>query len=226
MTGLSVKGLKKSYWHLGQEISVLESISLDVFEGKSLSIVGQSGAGKSTFLHCLGLIDSFDAGEIYLGTELVARGGAGSTSADLAVQRRKSIGFVFQFHFLMPELSALENVMVPLLLSRLERAEAVKRSEAILSDVGLSHRLTHRTAELSGGEQQRVAIARALVHRPKVILADEPTGNLDPKTADSVFNVLKDQTLRLKAILIMATHNLDLAKRLDDQKALIGGRLQ
>ncbi len=226
MNSLTISGLKKSYWHLGSEIPVLEGIDLNLSDGQSLSIVGQSGSGKSTLLHCLGLIDTIDRGEIRLGEDIVSRGGMTAKDSALALRRRKSIGFVFQFHFLMPELTALENVMVPLLILRMDTEEATQRAQQILNDVGLSHRLTHRTSELSGGEQQRVAIARALVHQPKLILADEPTGNLDPRTADSVFNVLKDQTLRLKAILIMATHNLELAKRLDLQKSLSEGKLQ
>jgi len=220
------RNIQKIFHQESGDVRVLEDVSVALQAGESLSIVGQSGVGKSTLLHCLGLLDTIDKGEIFFSDELVSRGGESSTQDARALVRRRSIGFVFQFHYLMSELTAMENVMLPLLMSDHSQEEAESRAKEILSSVGLSHRLQHRPSKLSGGEQQRVAIARALVHRPKLILADEPTGNLDPKTAENVFNVLKDQSLRLKAILIMATHHMDLAKNFDKQATLVGGRLQ
>lgn len=178
--------------------------------------------GKSTLLHCLGLLDIPDSGEIRINDQVVQF----DSKDKLAQNRRRSIGFVFQFHYLMAELSAAENVAVPLLIQGVSQAEAIERSKLWLGRVGLSHRLTHRPAELSGGEQQRVAIARALVHQPKVILADEPTGNLDPDTARQVFDVLKEECRKLNSILMMATHNMELARNLDAVKTLHRGVLE
>jgi len=223
---LQVLKLKKAYAQPDRPVPVLSDVSFAMSEGESLSIVGQSGVGKSTLLHCVGLLDSFEEGEIRFGGDIVARGGLHALRDQAALERRKKIGFVFQFHYLMGELTAHENVMVPLLLEKRGMDEAASRSREMLSNVGLAGRLDHRPSQLSGGEQQRVAIARALVSQPKIILADEPTGNLDPKTADHVFSVLKDQCLRLKAILIMATHNLELARNLDKTTTLSEGRLQ
>jgi len=168
--------------------------------------------GKSTLLHCLGLLDRIDSGEIEMNGEILSSSGAWS---EMALQRRQSVGFVFQFHYLMAELTALANAMIPLLMQNVGVKEAAQRAQEILGSVGLSERLNHRPSQLSGGEQQRVAIARALIHRPKLILADEPTGNLDPKTASSVFEILKSQCQLSGAILIMATHNHELAGKLD-----------
>ncbi len=223
---LRVQNVSKAFRQSDQSIPVLSGLSLELNEGESLSIVGQSGVGKSTLLHCLGLLDSIDQGEIYFGSERVAQAGTKPSQKSGVLQRRRQIGFVFQFHYLMAELSALENVMVPLMLNCQEADSAFGRAKAFLERVGLGHRLDHRPSQLSGGEQQRVAIARALVHEPKIILADEPTGNLDPKTAEQVFSVLKEQSLSLKAILVMATHNLELARFLGRKATLIEGRLQ
>lgn len=217
---IRVVNLHKSYTQLTNSIPVLRGVSFECLAGESLAIVGASGIGKSTLLHCLGLIDRIDQGEIYF---------SGSPSpADEKARcefRKSSIGFVFQFHYLMAELTALENVMIPLLLSGVQPHEASQRATEWLQRVQLSHRITHRPAELSGGEQQRVAIARALVNKPKIILADEPTGNLDPETARKVFDVLRDQCKSLNSILIMATHNYDLAKNLDKLSTLDKGVL-
>jgi lipoprotein-releasing system ATP-binding protein len=228
MTGepqLVVSGLSKAYEKAGERIVVLENLELSLHAGQSLSIVGQSGVGKSTLLHCLGLVDTFDSGSIQWNGELFVSAGE-QEARHRAALRRRYFGFVFQFHYLMSELTALENVSLSLLLSGVGRREAQEKAAAYLAQLGLSHRLNHRPSELSGGEQQRVAIARALVHEPKIILADEPTGNLDPKTAEHVFDVLREQCLRLKAILIMATHHMGLAAKVEIQKNLQGGRLQ
>lgn len=214
--------LHKSYHRLGQKISVLAGVSFELEPGKSLAVVGASGVGKSTLLHCLGLLDIPDRGEIRINDQAIRF----DSKDKLAQDRRRSIGFVFQFHYLMAELSAVENVAIPLLIQGVSQGESFERAKLWLSRVGLSHRLLHRPAELSGGEQQRVAIARALVHQPKVILADEPTGNLDPDTARQVFDVLKEECRKLNSILMMATHNMELARNLDAVKTLHRGILE
>lgn len=218
---LKVSHLQKSYQQFDKKIPVLTDVCFELQAGESMAIVGASGVGKSTLLHCLGLLDKIDGGEIYLGNECVSFG----SSDELTRRRRKSIGFVFQFHYLMAELTALENVSIPLFLHGLSKEEAEKRAKSWLERVGLSHRLTHKPAQLSGGEQQRVAIARALVHEPKIILADEPTGNLDPETARQVFQILKEQCEQLKGILVMATHNLELAQNLSKRATLNKGTI-
>jgi lipoprotein-releasing system ATP-binding protein len=174
-----VEDLHKKFQHMGRELEVLRGIDLNIYAGQVLAIVGASGAGKSTLLHCIGTLDLPSSGRIRLaGEELTTM-----SSARLAAVRNKSIGFVFQFHHLLPEFNALENVMLPGLIQGRSRKEMEKRAGALLEEVGLSHRVTHRPGELSGGEQQRVAVARALVLDPKLLLADEPTGNLDSATA-------------------------------------------
>ncbi len=218
---LRVKDLHKAYWQGGQEINVLRGVDFEVDSGQSLAIVGASGVGKSTLLHCLGLLDTFDQGEIYFGDEKWVY-----ENADRRAQkRREKIGFVFQFHYLMAELTALENVSLPLMIARQSMKETIQKSKVWLDRMGLSHRLNHRPAELSGGEQQRVSIARALVHEPQLILADEPTGNLDPHTAEEVFKTFVKQCHSLGSVLVMATHNHSLARFLDKTVRLEEGRI-
>src|SRR5690348_9486400 len=180
-----IEGLYKSFLHMGQTLEVLKGIDLNIYAGEFLSIVGASGAGKSTLLHCIGTLDLPTAGRIRLsGEELTTM-----SSARLAAVRNKSIGFVFQFHHLLPEFNALENVMLPGLIQGRSRSEMSKRATALLEEVGLGHRVSHRPGELSGGEQQRVAVARALTLDPKLLLADEPTGNLDSSTSDAIHDL-------------------------------------
>ncbi len=218
---LVVESLRKSYRRAEEQIDVLQGLHLRLNKGESLAVVGSSGSGKSTLLHCLGLIDSIDGGSITLnGLEI-----SNVNVEGRAQLRSEYLGFIFQFHYLMSDLSAIENVMVPLLMKGVPQEEATTRSKSMLDRVGLTHRLQHRPSELSGGEQQRVAIARALVNNPRVILADEPTGNLDPDTARKVFDVLVEQCKALEAILIMATHNLELAKNLQSVATLSKGIL-
>jgi lipoprotein-releasing system ATP-binding protein len=217
---LQVEGLYKSYHQLSHEIPVLKGVSFSIASGRSLALVGASGIGKSTLLHCVGLIDTIDRGQIQIVGETIQQ--EEKIRCEL---RKKYIGFVFQFHYLMAELSAEENVAVPLLLCGASQMVAREKAAQWLDRVGLSHRRTHIPAELSGGEQQRVAIARALVNNPKIILADEPTGNLDPDTSRKVFEVLREQCKSLNSILIMATHNYELAKNLDETATLSGGVL-
>lgn len=213
--------LSKSYWQSGQEIRVLQDVDLELKAGESLAIVGASGVGKSTLLHCLGLLDEFDRGELEIaGVQL-----SSIRTKEVPRIRQEKIGFVFQFHYLMAELTALENVMIPLLIAGRERSQAESMAAGWLDRVGLAERLSHRPSQLSGGEQQRVAIARALVREPKLIIADEPTGNLDPQTANEVFDVLVKRSLELGAVFIMATHNLELSKRLNKTATLLQGHL-
>jgi len=203
-----ISDLRKSFQHMGRNLDVLKGVNLAIPRGQMLSIVGPSGAGKSTLLHCLGTLDTPTSGSILFdGQELTTM-----PSAKLASVRNRSIGFVFQFHHLMPEFTALENVMMPGLIQGMSRREIRKRAESLLNEVGLAHRETHRPGELSGGEQQRVAVARALVLEPKLILADEPTGNLDTKTGDAVHELFFDINRRHGTSVIVVTHNPEFAK--------------
>src|SRR6188474_2262511 len=177
-----VEDLHKSFQHMGRTLEVLKGIDLNIYSGQVLAIVGASGAGKSTLLHCIGTLDLPSKGKIRLaGEELTTM-----SSTRLAAVRNKSIGFVFQFHHLLPEFNALENVMLPGLIQGRGRKEMERRARSLLEEVGLAERVTHRPGELSGGEQQRVAVARALALDPKLLLADEPTGNLDTATSDAI----------------------------------------
>lgn len=216
MSILRIQDLSKSYWQGGVEIPVLRKFSLQLERGEALAITGASGVGKSTLLHCIGLLDSFDSGELFLEGQALHQ----MTEKNRILFRREKIGFVFQFHYLMAELTALENVMVPLRLQGIQIETCRRRAADWLERVGLGARMNHRPAELSGGEQQRVAIARALVKKPSLILADEPTGNLDPQTASKVFGLFKDCCRESSASLLMTTHNLELAGRLDREMHL------
>jgi lipoprotein-releasing system ATP-binding protein len=192
-------------------LEILKGAELAVWPGQSVALVAPSGAGKSTLLHIAGLLEHPDGGEVYI--DAVAT----STLSDVERTRirRSEIGFVYQFHHLLPEFSALENVMLPQMIRGLGRNEATTRATELLSYLGLRERLSHRPAELSGGEQQRVAIARAVANAPRILLADEPTGNLDPRTSDHVFSAL-DQLVRASGLaMIVATHNMEIAARMD-----------
>jgi lipoprotein-releasing system ATP-binding protein len=216
-----VENLTKVFDHGGRRLEVLRGIQLTLQEGEILSVVGKSGAGKSTLLHVLGTIDHPTSGRIFFaGQDLQAL-----SSAQLAEFRNRFIGFVFQFHHLLPEFTALENVMIPGLIQRLSRREATDRARAILVAVGLEDRLTHRPGELSGGEQQRVALARALVLQPKLLLADEPTGNLDSKTGESVHELFLELNAKLRTTMLIVTHNNDLADRLPRRLVMVDGVL-
>ena len=201
-------------------MEVLKGVDLTFSQGDKAAIVGASGVGKTTFLHVLGTLDRPTSGKVlYEGKDVYTLNEKG-----LAHFRNREIGFVFQFHHLLPEFSALENTMMPCLIQGIPKKESVSRAEAILTLVGLKERLSHKPGELSGGEQQRVAVARALVLEPKVLLADEPTGNLDGKTGESVFDLLRELN-RIKGVtLIVVTHNLRLAEKLSRQVQLVDGR--
>ena len=209
-------------YHQGDAVlEILKGGDLAIWPGQSVALVAPSGAGKSTLLHIAGLLEHADGGEVFLDGEPTA---ALSDSARTRL-RRNSIGFVYQAHHLLPEFSAIENVMLPQMVRGLGRSEARKRASELLSYLGLGERLTHRPAELSGGEQQRVAIARAVANVPRLLLADEPTGNLDPKTSDHVFQALS-QLIRASGLTVMlATHNMEIAARMDRRVTIRDGQI-
>jgi lipoprotein-releasing system ATP-binding protein len=219
---VEVRSLRKSFWIDRTEVPVLKGIDTALRAGEMISIVGPSGAGKSTFLHIVGTLDEPTSGQVLFdGRDVFAL-----SRSELAVFRNKTIGFVFQFHHLLPEFSALENVMMPALIQRLPRAEAMARSRELLEVVGLGPRLAHKPGELSGGEQQRVAIARALVLRPRLVLADEPTGNLDSKTSEGIHDLFGTLNRRYGVTLVVVTHNDALARRMPRRLRMIDGVLE
>jgi lipoprotein-releasing system ATP-binding protein len=219
---VSVSGLHKSYPVGEHKLHVLRDVSLEVAAGEMLAIVGQSGVGKSTLLHVLGGLDRVDAGEVRIGdTELTAL-----PDAAIVEFRNRNIGFVFQFHHLLPEFDALENAEMPMRIARRPLAEARARATELLQRVGLSERLTHPPSMLSGGEQQRVAVARALIMRPALLLADEPTGDLDETTAESLERLLRDMHAEFGLTSIIATHNPRLAAACDRVLRMEQGRLR
>ena len=213
--------VERRYHQGDQVLEILKGGDLAVWPGQSVAMVAPSGAGKSTLLHIAGLLEHADGGEVYLD-------GAPTSALSDAVRtriRRNSIGFVYQAHHLLPEFSAVENVMLPQMVRGLGRSEAYKRASELLSYLGLAERLTHRPAELSGGEQQRVAIARAVANVPRLLLADEPTGNLDPHTAEHVFNALTQLVRASGLAVIVATHNMEIASRMDRRVTLKDGKV-
>jgi lipoprotein-releasing system ATP-binding protein len=202
-------------------LEVLRGTNLAIWPGEIVALVAPSGTGKSTLLHLAGLLERPDSGEVYI---------TGQPTADLSDAertrlRREDLGFVYQFHHLLPEFSALENVVMPQLIRGLPHAEAKHRAEQLLTFLGLGRRLEHRPGELSGGEQQRVAIARAVANAPRVLFADEPTGNLDPHTADHVFQALMQLVKATKVSMLIATHNMELAGRMDRRVSLSNGQV-
>ena len=221
MPFLEARGIVKSYPVGGQALTVLRDLDLDVEAGEMVAIVGASGVGKSTLLHVLGGLDAVDQGRIAVdGAELTAM-----PDADVVAFRNSRVGFVFQFHHLLPEFNALENVEMPMRIARTPMREARARAEDLLRRVGLGDRLTHRPGMMSGGEQQRVAVARALVMRPGILLADEPTGDLDEQTADSLHALLREMHQAYGLTSIIATHNPRLAAGCDRILRLEGGHL-
>ncbi|HEX9831129.1 MAG TPA: ABC transporter ATP-binding protein [Thermodesulfobacteriota bacterium] len=223
MTGnmIEASGLVKTFATNGSTVSALKGIDLEIKKGETLAVVGVSGSGKSTLLHILGTLDRPTEGAVfYEGQDVFNK-----NDGELAVFRNRQIGFVFQFHYLLPEFSALENVMMPPLIQRMELKKAREAATEILERVGLGERLSHRPGELSGGEQQRVAIARAIVLKPKVILADEPTGNLDLETGQSILDLFLKLNKEEGLTLILVTHNPSLAMRLRKRIKLLDGRI-
>lgn len=224
MTGmalLEVRNIFKSYYLHGKRIDVLRGVTLDIAAGELVSLMGASGAGKSTFLHVLGTLDSPAAGELRFNGASVFE----MNDAEIARFRNRSIGFVFQSHFLLPEFSALENVAMPALVQRQDKAATLKRARELLERVGLGARMDHRPGELSGGEAQRVALARALVLEPALLLADEPTGNLDPQTGEGIHQLLREVNRDLGITAVVVTHNAELARSMPRQLRLEDGKV-
>jgi len=204
-----IEDLHKSFQHMGRTLEVLRGIDLNIQAGQILAIVGPSGAGKSTLLHCIGTLDLPSAGRIRLGQEELTT----MSGSRLAAVRNRDIGFVFQFHHLLPEFDALENVMMPGLIQGRPKKEMERRARALLEEVGLAERISHRPGELSGGEQQRAALARALITQPEVLLADEPTGDLDSGTSETVFELISRLHAEQQLSSLIATHNMSFARR-------------
>ncbi|HEY1265569.1 MAG TPA: ABC transporter ATP-binding protein [Terriglobales bacterium] len=214
--------MKKVFRSGGSDLVLFDNLSFQVTQGQMLAIVGESGAGKSTLLHILGALDSASAGDVYCAQSRLNS----LTEAQGAEFRNREIGFVWQFHYLLPEFTAAENVAMPLLLRGNGQQESQSEAERWLREVGLEKRATHRSGELSGGEQQRVALARALITRPKLLLADEPTGDLDSKTADSVFELISRLHRDYQLTSLIATHNLAFARKCHRVLRLQGGNIE
>jgi len=217
---IRIRGLTKTFKHNSIQVEVLQGVDLDIFRGETLAVVGASGVGKSTLLHILGTLERPSAGQVtWEGEEVFSL-----DDRRLAAFRNRKVGFVFQFHHLLPEFNALENVMIPGLIAREPYALVRERAEAILVGVGLQERLSHRVSTLSGGEQQRVAVARALVRGPEVLLADEPTGNLDPKSGARLQELLLKLNRERGLTSVIVTHNMELAQALDRRVTLVDGK--
>ena len=219
---VEARGLEKRYVDGPTVVEVLRGLDLDIAAGERVAVIGESGVGKSTLLHLLGCLDAPTGGRLVIdGVDVSSR-----SEAEIAAFRNRTVGFVFQFHHLLGDFSALENVMLPALIARESPREARSRAAALLTRVGLKDRLDHRPGELSGGEQQRVAVARGVMCRPRLLLADEPTGNLDPETGERVHELLLELNAECGATLVVATHNDRLAAAMERTLRLVGGRIE
>ncbi len=219
---LQLSGLSRTFRQGHREIRVLDGASASIYPGEAVALVGPSGAGKSTLLQIAGLLEAADGGSVVIdGRECM-----GLPDSERTRVRRSDMGFVYQFHQLLPEFSALENVVIPQMILGRKKRDAEKRATTLLTQVGLAERLHHRPAELSGGEQQRAAICRGLANEPRLLLADEPTGNLDPRTSERVFTSLVDLIHKTGVAALIATHNFELAARMDRTLRLADGHLE
>ncbi|MGB3867241.1 MAG: ABC transporter ATP-binding protein [Xanthobacteraceae bacterium] len=216
-----LQDIRRQYQQGETVLTILDGANLALWAGQSVALVAPSGSGKSTLLHIAGLLEHPDDGEVFVSGLATS----GLSDAERTAIRRIDVGFVYQSHRLLPEFTALENVMMPQMIRGLKRGEAARRSRELLAYLGLDERVTHRPAELSGGEQQRVAIARAVANAPRVLFADEPTGNLDPHTADHVFQALMQLVRATGVAMLIATHNMELAARMDRRVSLENGRI-
>lgn len=220
---LELKHLEKCYQETGTELHIIRDLSFNIEKGEFVTILGRSGSGKSTLLNLIGLLDKADSGEIILGGKQLSEMG----EAEKNQLRNEFLGFVFQFHYLLPEFTALENVMLPAMLAKkVKKGEIEARAVELLDSVGLGERLKHKPNQLSGGEKQRVAIARALINQPKLLLADEPTGNLDEETSETIFNIFKEINQKYGQTIIVVTHSKELAKISSRQIYLKKGMLE
>ena len=218
---LALDGVERTFVQGGARLTVLADVNLALRPGEIVGLLGPSGSGKSTLLHIAGLLEQPDGGEVYVGGKPCR----GLADKERTAMRRAALGFVYQFHHLLPEFTALENVMLPQMIAGRTKAAARKDAGDLLRALGLGQRLHHRPARLSGGEQQRVAIARAVANRPMVLLADEPTGNLDHRTADAVFATFTELARQWSVAALIATHNVELAQRMDRVLTLVDGRV-
>lgn len=219
---LECRHVHKEYRDAGKQLKVLTGVNLSVAKGEQIAIMGRSGSGKTTLLQVLGGLDIPSQGEVFINGANVHH----LSESKQEQLRNRSLGFIYQFHHLLPEFSALENVAMPLLIANMEPKRALAKARVLLDKVGLTARVSHKPSALSGGERQRVAIARALVNNPACVLADEPTGNLDDETAETIFDVMRSLTQEFKTSFILVTHDPSLAKRLDRTLILHGGQLQ
>lgn len=218
---LELKKINKTYKGKTENIHILKDLDLKVCEGEFISILGKSGSGKSSLLNVIGMLDSFDSGEIFIEEKKIDR----KDSEMIDKIKNKNIGFVFQFHYLLSEFTALENVMLPALLRGGNKKEIEEKAKNLLKEVGLEKRYHHKPSELSGGEKQRVAISRALINDPEILLADEPTGNLDEETSENIHNLFKKINVKKKQTIIVVTHSKELSNITDKKYYLKGGKL-
>lgn len=222
MNSLKLSHIARTFGKGSTRLEILRDVNLEIGQGEIVALVGPSGSGKSTLLHIAGLLDTPTAGTI----EIAGQNATKMSDAGRTKLRQKTIGFVYQSHLLLPDFNALENVMMPQLIAGIKEKEAEAHAKDLLKEVGLSHRLTHRAGQLSGGEQQRVAIARALANSPALLLADEPTGNLDPKTADEVFDTFLRIVRQTGLSALLATHNPELAQKMDRRITVSNGVIE
>lgn len=219
---MKLEGVQRSFGTKENRLDILKDVNFELKKGEIVALIGPSGSGKSTLLHIAGLLDTPTGGTIHILDENMTK----ASDKTRTKMRSKALGFVYQSHLLLPDFSALENVMMPQLLAGTPKKEAIKRAQELLKAVNMEHRETHRSGQLSGGEQQRVAIARALANKPAILLADEPTGNLDPKTAEGVFETLLNLVRQTGLSALIATHNPELAEKMDRQIYIQDGVLK